>query len=82
VHQPVVVDAGLEVDRAVEPQPFDDARSRLPSLGLPITTSSQSRSVRSLARASSNGTRPLSGMSELVVTMMRPGTWPPRGAVG
>ena len=42
--------------------------------GLPMTTSSISRSVRSLATASSRGTRPFMGTSDDEVTMMRPGT--------
>ena len=51
------------------------ARStRPPSLGRPITVSSTSRSVRSLATASSSGTRPFMGTSLLEVTMIRPGT--------
>ena len=51
------------------------ARStRPPSSGRPITVSSTSRSVRSLATASSRGTRPFMGTSLLEVTMIRPGT--------
>ena len=51
------------------------ARStRPPSFGRPMTVSSTSRSVRSLATASSSGTRPFIGTSLLEVTMMRPGT--------
>ena len=42
--------------------------------GLPMTTSSMSRSVRSLATASSRGTRPFMGTSDDEVTMIRPGT--------
>ncbi len=42
--------------------------------GLPMTTSSTSRSVRSLATASSSGTSPFMGTSDDEVTMMRPGT--------
>ena len=45
-----------------------------PALGRPITISSTSRSVRSLATASSSGTRPFIGTSLLEVTMSRPGT--------
>ncbi len=48
--------------------------TRPPSLGRPITVSSTSRSVRSLATASSRGTKPFMGTSLLDVTMMRPGT--------
>ena len=47
--------------------------TRPPSWGRPITTSSTSRSVRSLATASSRGTRPFMGTSLEEVTMMRPG---------
>ena len=44
-------------------------------LGLPmITSSASSRSVRTLASASSSGTSPFIGTSELVVVMSRPGT--------
>ena len=44
------------------------------SLGLPMNTSSaSSRSVRTLASASSSGARPFIGTSELVVVMSRPG---------
>ena len=51
------------------------ARATRPSgRGLPITTSSTSRSVRSFATASSSGTRPFIGTSEEEVTMIRPGT--------
>ena len=51
------------------------ARSTRPSgLGLPMTTSSISRSVRSLAAASSRGTSPFIGTSDDEVTMIRPGT--------
>ena len=50
-----------------------------PSRARPTTTSSTSRSVRSLATASSSGTRPLSGTSALAVATMRPGT---RGTAG
>ncbi len=51
------------------------ARSTRPfSVGRPITVSSTSRSVRSLATASSRGTRPFMGTSLLEVTMIRPGT--------
>ena len=50
------------------------ARStRPPSVGRPMTVSSTSRSVRSLATASSRGTSPFIGTSLLEVTMMRPG---------
>ena len=37
-----------------------------------MTTSSMSRSVRSLATASSSGTKPFIGTSDEEVTMMRP----------
>ena len=51
------------------------ARATRPSgRGLPMTTSSTSRSVRSLATASSRGTRPFIGTSDDEVTMIRPGT--------
>ncbi len=50
-----------------------------PTFGRPTTTSSTSRSVRSLATASSSGTRPLSGTSALAVATIRPGT---RGSAG
>ena len=51
------------------------ARStRPPGRGLPTTTSSTSRSVRSLATASSSGTSPFMGTSLEDVTMSRPGT--------
>ncbi len=51
------------------------ARStRPPSVGRPMTVSSTSRSVRSLATASRRGTSPFIGTSLLEVTMMRP-TW-------
>ena len=44
-------------------------------LGLPmITSSASSRSVRTFASASSSGTRPFIGTSELVVVMRRPRT--------
>ena len=48
--------------------------TRPPSVGRPMTTSSTSRSVRSLATASSRGTRPFMGTSLEDVTMIRPGT--------
>ena len=47
--------------------------TRPPGRGLPMTTSSTSRSVRSLATASSSGTRPFIGTSLEEVTMIRPG---------
>ena len=48
--------------------------TRPSGLGLPMTTSSMSRSVRSLAAASSRGTSPFIGTSDDDVTMIRPGT--------
>ena len=51
--------------------------------GLPITTSStSSRSVRSLATASSSGTRPFMGTSDDEVTMIRPGDRARRPSAG
>ena len=50
-----------------------------PALARPTITSSTSRSVRSLATASSSGTMPLSGTSALAVATIRPAT---RGSVG
>ena len=44
-----------------------------PSRALPTTTSSTSRSVRSLATASSSGTSPLSGTSALAVATIAAG---------
>src|SRR5581483_12027859 len=46
----------------------------LPSRGLPMITSSASRSVGTLATASRSGTSPLRATSALAVVMMRPGT--------
>ena len=50
------------------------ASALLSGRGRPITTSSASRSVRTLATASSSGTRPFMGTSALAVVMMRPRT--------
>ena len=50
------------------------ASALLSGRGRPMTTSSASRSVRTLATASSRGTRPFMGTSALAVVMIRPGT--------
>ena len=50
----------------LQAQPVDGARGRPVGLGVPTTISSTSRSVRSLATASSRSSRPFSGTSALV----------------
>ena len=61
--------------RPVSPRRSMSAGILLLPLGLPMMTSSaSSRSVRTLASASSSGTRPFIGTSELAVVMSRPGT--------
>ena len=50
-----------------------------PGLGLVTSTSSTSRSVRSLANASSSVATPFIGVSALAIATIRPGT---RGSVG
>ena len=57
-----------------EAVPLDSVGDRAAGAGEPMTTSSTGRSVRTLAIASTSGSRPLSGTSALAVVTTRPGT--------
>ena len=70
----VVVDAAHELHRVLEAEALDGGGDDAALAGPADDHQLGRRSVRTLATASSSGTRPFMGTSALAVVMIRPGT--------